>query len=103
MTQLLYAKKPAFSGVTPLSLLFIFLLLFSGYLQGKAIELRWDLNREPDLVGYNVYRSTAPGSGYLRSMDPLKHPTTLGKPPRLVERSASYLKHKEGKLCPLYF
>ncbi len=71
-----HAKKPPFPGVTPLSLLFIFLLLFSGYLQAKGIELRWDPNREPDLVGYNVYRSTAPGSGYLRlNPDPVSTPS----------------------------
>jgi len=66
MTHLLYAKKPPFSGVIPLSLLFIFLLLFSGYLQAGVIELKWDPNNEPDLVGYNVYRSSTPRSGYVR-------------------------------------
>ena len=71
-----HAKKPPFPGATPLSLLFIFLLLFSGYLQAKGIELRWDPNSEPDLVGYNVYRSTAPGSGYLRlNPDPVSTPS----------------------------
>jgi len=66
MTQLLYAKKPPFSGVSPLWLLFIFLLLSSGYLQAGVIELKWDPNGEPDLVGYNVYRSPTPGSSYVR-------------------------------------
>ncbi len=66
MTQLLYAKKPPFAGVSPLWLLFIFLLLFSGYLQAEEIALTWDPNSEPDLVGYNVYRSPTPGSGYVR-------------------------------------
>ena len=66
MTQLLYAKRPLFAGVSPLSLLFILLFLFSGYLQAEVVELRWNPNAEPDLVGYHVYRSQTPGSGYLR-------------------------------------
>jgi hypothetical protein len=31
-----------------------------------AVSLDWDDNSEEDLVGYNVYRSTASGSGYTR-------------------------------------
>lgn len=32
--------------------------------QRETVLLHWKENREPDLAGYNVYRSTIPGSGY---------------------------------------
>jgi hypothetical protein len=32
----------------------------------KKVSLYWKRNRELDLAGYNVYRSTTPGSGYQR-------------------------------------
>lgn len=32
--------------------------------QREAVLLHWKKNREPDLAGYNVYRSTIPNSGY---------------------------------------
>jgi hypothetical protein len=32
----------------------------------KKVSLYWKKNRELDLAGYNVYRSTTPGSGYQR-------------------------------------
>jgi len=39
-------------------------------LKGKSnkagVILSWKRNREPDLAGYNVFRSTTPGSGYQR-------------------------------------
>ncbi|MCE5184518.1 MAG: hypothetical protein LLF76_00130 [Planctomycetaceae bacterium] len=35
-------------------------------LTGIAAELNWDDNSEPDLGGYNVYRSTTSGGGYVK-------------------------------------
>jgi hypothetical protein len=32
----------------------------------KKVSLYWKRNRELDLAGYNIYRSTTPGSGYQR-------------------------------------
>lgn len=34
--------------------------------QNLTIDLAWDPNSEPDLAGYNIYRSDTSGSGYLR-------------------------------------
>ena len=37
-----------------------------GRVDRKKVSLYWKRNRELDLAGYNVYRSTTPGSGYQR-------------------------------------
>lgn len=34
--------------------------------QPVPVELEWDPNTETDLAGYNIYRSTQSGSGYVR-------------------------------------
>lgn len=34
--------------------------------QPLSVELRWDPNSEPNLAGYNIYRSSQPGTGYYR-------------------------------------
>jgi hypothetical protein len=34
--------------------------------QTLSVELEWDANSEPDLAGYNIYRSDQSGSGYTR-------------------------------------
>jgi len=34
--------------------------------RGKEVSLYWKRNRELNLAGYNVYRTTTPGSGYQR-------------------------------------
>ncbi|MBW2644908.1 MAG: fibronectin type III domain-containing protein [Deltaproteobacteria bacterium] len=39
--------------------------------QRKAVLLHWKRNHEPDLAGYNVYRSDVTGSGYLKINDSL--------------------------------
>jgi oligosaccharide reducing-end xylanase len=36
-----------------------------------SVSLDWSDNGESDLAGYNVYRSTTPGSGYVRQNGPL--------------------------------
>jgi hypothetical protein len=38
----------------------------NGKLSKAGVVLSWKRNRERDLAGYNVYRSTIPGSGYQR-------------------------------------
>ena len=44
-------------------LVFSFILSF-GSAMAQSVELEWDPNSEPDLAGYNVYRSLSSGSGY---------------------------------------
>ena len=34
--------------------------------QPLPVNLEWDANSEPDLAGYNLYRSNQSGSGYVR-------------------------------------
>lgn len=39
---------------------------FSATRSGPTVLLDWNDNAEPDLAGYNVYRSTTPGDGYVK-------------------------------------
>jgi len=44
--------------------------LFASHLfvlgQTPSVQLEWDSNSEPDLAGYNIYRSSQSGFGYVR-------------------------------------
>jgi hypothetical protein len=53
--------------VIPLVLLVAFLSIgASATAQSITVTLEWDPNTESNLLGYNLYRSTTPGSGYAR-------------------------------------
>lgn len=46
-------------------ILFAILVLAAG-IAFADVNLEWDPNDEPDLAGYNVYRSLSPGSGHVK-------------------------------------
>ena len=66
MTKRLYQTRSDVTNNPAILAICLVLLLFGGSLEAQEIRLRWDPNSEPDLAGYNIYRSQVSGSGYAR-------------------------------------
>jgi hypothetical protein len=45
---------------------FLLILLFPAAVWADSVSIGWNDNSETDLAGYNIYRSSTPGSGYSR-------------------------------------
>jgi hypothetical protein len=56
----------------------------------KWVLLYWQRNRERDLAGYNVYRSTTPGSGYQRINDSLVSRKMISYTDKQIEKGKTY-------------
>jgi fibronectin type 3 domain-containing protein len=54
------------------------------------VNLAWDANSEPDLAGYNVYRSTTSGSGYVKLNTALVQGTTYTDTDADVDAGTAY-------------
>ena len=65
MTLKVYSKRDS-TGVGFTSILLVLCILSFGRPLAQSITLQWDSNTEPDLAGYNIYRSTSSGAGYIQ-------------------------------------
>ena len=59
--------------------------------QPLPVDLEWDPNQEPDLAGYNVYRSDRSGSGYVRLNGALISGTNYSDPAIVAGRTYYYV------------
>lgn len=53
------------------------------------VVLAWDRNIETEVVGYNLYRSTMPGSGYTKINTTLIPQPAVGQTPRYADQPSA--------------
>ena len=79
-------RKPSLLAITVI-------LAMPMCISAYTVKVAWDRNAEADVVGYNLYRSTTPGSGYVKVNTTLILQPPLSTVPSYTDQTPENVKY----------